>query len=84
MDYTNQKKYRDKLKKDILDHYGRKCVICGFDSDDRFLSIDHINGLSENEPKNQRAGYGLYLRLRRDKFPKGFQTLCISCNRNKQ
>ena len=81
--YKAQEEYRTRLREEVLNHYGAKCALCGF-SDKRFLTMDHINGLAENEPENQRAGYALYLRLRRDNFPKGFQVLCFSCNTRKQ
>ncbi len=81
--YEAQEKYRSKLKDEVLLHYGGVCAYCGF-SDKRFLTIDHINGVDKKERKNERAGYGLYLRLRRDNFPKGFQVLCFHCNTKKQ
>ena len=82
--YQAQEEYRARLKREVLDHYGRKCALCGFDSDERFLTIDHINGVMKSEKKNQRAGYGLYLRLRKDNVPDGFQVLCFHCNTRKQ
>ena len=81
--YTAQEKYRYKLKSDLLDHYGHSCKMCGME-DRRYLTIDHINGLEENEPKKLRAGYGFYLRLRREGYPDGYQTLCFHCNIRKQ
>ena len=81
--YTAQEKYRKILKEEVINHYGGKCVRCGC-IDIRYLTIDHINGLSKNEPKNARAGYALYLRIRREKFPDTFQVLCFHCNFRKQ
>lgn len=81
--YQAQEKYRNKLKAEVLQAYGNECVKCGM-KDTRYLTIDHINGLSPDEDMNKRSGYRFYLRLRRDKFPPGFQVLCYACNIRKQ
>ncbi len=78
-----------KVKVDVLTHYSNgtcACVKCGF-SDIRALSIDHIAG---GGAKQLRAlgfwtkyrgggGYQFYLWLRRNGYPKGYQTLCMNC-----
>lgn len=81
--YAAQEKYRKKLKEEVISHYGGKCANCDC-TDIRYLTIDHINGVSKKEPANQRAGYALYLRIRREHFPNGFQVLCFYCNVRKQ
>lgn len=53
-----------------------KCACCG-ETTYQFLSIDHIEG-GGNE--HRRAVGKLYLWLRRNNFPEGFQVLCYNCN----
>ena len=74
------------LKKDILTHYGGgkcACVICG-ESRLACLSIDHINGGGKAHCRDiktegrYRAGRGLYLWLKKNNYPKGYQTLCMN------
>ena len=45
-----QRKAHTKHKTKVFDHYGRVCKMCGF-SDERALSIDHINGNGNNTEK---------------------------------
>ena len=62
----------------VLTHYGNgklACVKCGFD-DVRALSLDHINGL--NGAAREQI-LKLRLRLIREGFPGGYQTLCMNC-----
>ena len=72
------RQYHAALKYEVLEHYGNgscTCVRCGF-SDIRALSIDHIN----SDSKSKRiSSYRLYLQLRRDGYPEGYQTLCMNC-----
>lgn len=45
------------------------------------LTIDHINGVAEDHKgKRYRGGERLYLWLRQQKWPNGFQVLCANCN----
>ena len=71
------------LKLEVLTHYGVggcTCVNCGF-SDIRALCIDHIEArVKINRLEKRRAGNSLYRWLRDNKYPKGFQTLCMNCN----
>jgi len=77
----NSRRYVAKIKKLVFDYYGRKCVCCG-ETNQEFLSIDHING---NGNKHRReimstGGYSTYLWLVKNNFPEGFRTLCHNCN----
>lgn len=79
----NGKKYRYKLKIDILTHYGNgklACVRCGF-SDIRALSLDHIdsNGAQERRDFGYQCSHPNFLRLKRENYPSGYQTLCMNC-----
>lgn len=76
--------YRDKLKKQVFDHYGNQCACCG-EIEEKFLSIDHVNGGGNQHRKQISSGYDsgggqTYLWLIRNNFPDGFQLLCMNCN----
>jgi len=73
------KRYKDKIRKNVFDHYGNQCAICGATSN---LQIDHINGNGRKERKELgiAAGYHFYHYLRTQGFPEGYRTLCVGCN----
>lgn len=73
----SKKKYEDKCKKLVLEHYGKKCVCCG-ENNESVLSIDHINGGGREHRKE--VGRKIYVWLFINNFPDGFQTLCFNCN----
>jgi len=77
------KKYYAKLKLSIFIAYGGnppKCACCG-ETHIEFLTLDHINGGGSKERNNRKQGsYGIYRRLKREGFPKGFRVLCMNCN----
>lgn len=77
------KRYRDKLKQDILDHYGVVCACCG-ESNPLFLTLDHINGGGNKHRLTlfgrPQAGNAFYRKIRGMGYPDGFQTLCWNCN----
>jgi len=72
------------IKAEVLIHYGNgkyACVVCG-ESRPACLSIDHINGNGCQERKRfgaNRFGYKFYLYLKKNKYPAGYQTLCMNC-----
>lgn len=66
-------------KKLILDHYGRKCVCCE-ESNESFLTVDHIN----NDGSKQRKIYkNTYSYAVSNGFPVDLQILCYNCNMGK-
>ena len=73
-----------KLKLDVLGAYGNgrvACVRCGFD-DIRALSLDHISGggnAHRHENNGRFSGQKLYVYLRQNDYPLGYQTLCMNC-----
>jgi len=89
MDYNAKQKEWSKtsyknLKAAVIAAYGGMCVCCG-ETEPRFLTIDHADGSGAD---SRRAGEGLgcslYLRLKREGFPKGtYQLLCFNCNCSK-
>jgi len=71
------KKYRDKNRELVFDHYGRQCACCG-EKELKFLSIDHIDGNGTRHRKEIHGKINAW--LVKNNFPKGFQTLCFNCN----
>ena len=66
------------LKLEVLTHYSQgqiKCNCCG-EQCFEFLTIDHMHG---REIKTD-TGNRVYLRLKKEGFPKGYQILCFNCN----
>ncbi len=68
------------------------CRCCGEDFDLEFLSLDHIAGKKQMdfEPEllkidysSKKEGVTLLKWIIKNKFPKGFQTLCHNCNQSK-
>lgn len=81
-----QKRYRQSYKTDVLTHYGDgklACVKCGY-SDIRALSIDHINGGGRRHKKENGIKSNMYVWLKKNGYPKGLQTLCMSCQWEKR
>ena len=74
---------RKRVKKEVIDHYGGKCVCCG-ETELLFLTIDHIN----NNGAEQRLKNGLkggssdksYRWIIKNDFPDDLQLLCWNCN----
>lgn len=71
------------LKTTVLSHYGfeasLRCCWPGCEvSDIDMLTLDHIDngGKDERKAGTHRTGDGMYRRLRKLGYPKGFQTLC--------
>lgn len=77
--------YRLDLKLAILSHYGvaGKCQCCWPDcavTDIDMLSLDHVDndGNVKRKESGILGGYPLYVKLRKDGYPEGFQTLCLN------
>ena len=72
-----EKRYSYKIA--IIEHYSNgtmKCACCGI-NDTEFLTIDHINGNGVKHRKEIKIDF--YLWLKRNRFPDGFQVLCMNC-----
>jgi hypothetical protein len=78
---AREKRWRVKLKRQMIEGYGGKCVCCG-DSHPEFLTIDHIGGRNpDNHPWSKRAGTGIYAKLKRLGWPRDkYRLLCMNCN----
>jgi len=76
-----ERSQNDLLRDKVLDQYGRKCGICGFDTDQRILQIDHINGGGNQE----RRAIGVRgIRRKALSNPEVYQLLCPNCNWTKR
>jgi len=82
IEYNRQ--HRQNLKLEIFSHYSNgklECNCCG-ENNLGFLSIDHIygNGNKQRIKLRKPSGYPFFSWLKKKKFPKGFQVLCMNCN----
>lgn len=69
---------RERLRQQVLAAYGGLCACCG-ESEQAFLTVDHINNDGAEHRENYRGDF--YIWLRRNKFPTdNFQLLCWNCN----
>lgn len=78
---ARDKANREKLRNDILQHYGGKCVCCG-EAAYEFLAIDHIDG-NGNAHRRAIGQSNLYRWIRKNGYPDNFQVLCHNCNNAK-
>lgn len=79
---ANRYATRDKLRTDVLEAYGNKCICCG-ENTRQFLAIDHINnnGASHKRSLGLKSAQAFYTWLRINNYPKeNFQILCHNCN----
>lgn len=86
------RRYRKKLRMDVLTHYGGnppRCSCCG-ENEIRFLTIDHVHGDGKEQKKTigitGRSGHGdrFYRWLRQNDYPDiGLQVMCYNCNCSK-
>ncbi len=67
------------LRAEVYAAYGSACVCCG-ETEPEFLNLDHINGGGTKERAKHNNGRNLWLHLRRNGFPSGYQLLCANCN----
>lgn len=73
---------RARYRKAVMVHYGSRCDCCG-ESNDAFLTIDHVNNDGKEHRKIVHASK-LYRWLMKNNYPAGFQILCWNCNVAKQ
>ena len=75
--------YRQILKAEVLIHYGLgqlRCMHCG-EKRAACLSIDHINGGGAKHRRKigVKTSRRFYQWLRTNRYPGGYQTLCMNC-----
>jgi len=69
---------RLKLKEDAINKYGGSCQCCG-ENELVFLTIDHLEN-NGNVHRREIGKSNMYVWLRNNNYPKGYQTLCWNCN----
>lgn len=64
----------------VYERYGSKCSCCG-ETEEAFLTIDHVNndGAAHRKTFASGGGYCIYSWLVENNFPEGFQILCWNC-----
>lgn len=81
--YHRERKYRNRIRKEIIEMLGGKCVHCGM-TDERCLQVDHINGNGHEERKiAKKKGFSsnlwIYQQLKKG-HKDNYQLLCANCN----
>ena len=77
------REYNLRLKALVHKEYGGFCACCG-ETEESFLTIDHINGDGAEHRKTVRPGPQLYRQMQNEGFPKDkYQLLCYNCNWSK-
>jgi len=77
--------YRRHLRMEALLTYGGKCTCCG-EWRYEFLTIDHINNDGAEHRRKLANGRdrwkakNIYVWLKENDYPEGFQVLCTNCN----
>jgi hypothetical protein len=73
--------YTQKLKTEVILHYGGKCTCCG-EATLGFLTIDHVNndGNKQRHTTHPWGGRRFYMWLRKNNYPAGYQVQCFNCN----
>lgn len=68
-----------RIKREVLEHYGQsRCACCG-ETRLEFLSIDHVFGGGRKHRESLGIG-NMCDWLKKQNFPDGFQVLCMNCN----
>ena len=78
-----KKGYYFGVRKTVLLHYGKgkiECACCG-ETEYHFMTIDHVNGNGRKHLEN--INVSLCFWLKRNKFPDGYQLLCLNCNQGR-
>lgn len=74
-----QRKVNADRKRKVYEAYGGFICACCGETEEAFLSIDHVNndGANHRRETNRRS---LYKWLDKNGFPEGYQVLCMNCN----
>ncbi len=77
---TRSRTDRQKLRDEIIQHYGSKCSCCE-ERRCEFLSVDHINGDGGKTRKDlTQNGAKFYRWIKKSHFPDSLRLLCHNCN----
>ena len=76
------KRNQDRCRDEVYNAYGGYRCNCCNETERMFLSIDHIDNDGAKERRSGEyngGGSAFYNWLRKSKFPKGYQVLCMNC-----
>lgn len=77
--YSNKKEECRKIRLEVLEAYGGKCVCCG-ETHKVFLTLDHIFG-GGGAHRQTLGARGVYNEVKKEGFPKDrYRILCMNCN----
>jgi hypothetical protein len=68
-----------RTKAEFVSAYGGKCYCCGED-ELAFLTLDHVNGGGTVERVREGRGNQMYLKAKREGYPKKYRCACMNCN----
>ena len=85
-DQINEKKRQNryKLKLKIFNAYGGPICTCCGETTINFLCIDHMNGGGQEHRRTIGGGHWFYQWLEKNRYPTGYQVLCMNCNWGKR
>jgi hypothetical protein len=73
------KRYRLKLKLDLITAYGGSCSCCG-EFKHEFLTIEHLNKDGKTHRATLKSTNAVYRDIRDRDYPPGYTVLCFNCN----
>ncbi len=71
---------RRALRLTTFSHYGGSICACCGETEDAFLTLDHIATNGAVERRQIGGGHMIFTYLRREGYPPGYQVLCWNCN----
>lgn len=75
-----ERQYTARLKLEMILAYGSRCACC-HETEQAFLTLDHIERDGKGHRKQFRSSVGIYGDLRRRGWPKDkYRLLCMNCN----
>lgn len=73
-----------RVRKELLGHYsnGSFCCVCCGESEDKFLTLDHVNndGASHRRELKSAGSIALHRWITQHHYPPILQVLCFNCN----
>lgn len=79
------KEYTARKRKIVMEAYGNSTCACCGETNDKFLTLDHINGGGNKHRREIAMGGKTYWNwFIKNNFPPGFQVLCWNCNLGKR
>lgn len=69
------------LRAQVIEAYGGAACACCGETQQRFLTIDHVNNDGAAHRRSIGGGsHKVWAWLKRNNYPSGFQVLCMNCN----